>query len=82
MNKDEFRELISEALDARAPVDKDTHIKHHEFIDVLLEEHKIKKQRKEKIKTQVIGWSIIAVLSAIGTAVYHWFEHMINTGGQ
>ena len=81
MNKDEFREVIDEALNSRAPVDKDTHIKHHQFIDVLLEEHEQKKQRNEKIKTQVIGWGILAVLSGIGTAIYHWFEHFVQ-GGQ
>jgi len=81
MNNDDLKKTLEEVLDARAPVDKETHIKHHDFIDILLEEREKSKALKEKVKTQVIGWGIVAFLSGIGTAVYHWFEHFIQ-GGQ
>lgn len=81
MNKDELKEALREELDARSPVDKETHIKHHRFIDVLIGEYEAKKARNEKIKQNVIVWGILAILSGIGTAVYQWFEHFVQ-GGQ
>jgi len=79
---EELKKALEEVLDARAPVDKETHIKHHEFVDILIEERQKKKERNEKIKTQVIGWGILAILSGIGTALYHWFSHFVQNGGQ
>ena len=46
---------------------------HHRFINQLIEERERKKERVEKIKTQVWGWGIIVLLSSIGTAVYGFF---------
>lgn len=81
-DKDDLKKVLEEVLDARAPVDKETHIKHHAFIDILLEEREKSKARNEKIKTQVIGWGVVVVLSGIGTAIYQWFEHFVRNGGQ
>jgi len=77
-SNEDLKKALEEVLDARAPVDKETHIKHHKFIDVLIEEWEKKKERNEKIKTQVMGWGVILLLGAIGKAVYHYF---VNHGG-
>lgn len=82
MNKDELKEALREELDSRSPVDKEAHIKHHKFLDLFIEDFERKKERNERIKQNVIVWGIVAILSGIATAVYHWFEHLVRNGGQ
>lgn len=52
-------------------MDFETHREQHRFIEEWIEEIKLKRERREKLKTQVMGWSIITILGSIGTAVYH-----------
>lgn len=52
-------------------IDADVHFEQHQFIAEWIEEVKTKRARREKIKTQVMGWGIITTLGSIGTAVYH-----------
>lgn len=47
------------------------HHDHHEFIGELLEEQRAKRERSEKIKTQVFGWGIVTFLTGVGTGVYN-----------
>ena len=49
----------------------EAHIEQHKFIEEWIAEIKIKRERREKIKTQVMGWGIITALGSIGTGVYH-----------
>ena len=52
-------------------IDVEAHKEQHRFIEEWIEEVKIKRERREKIKTQVMGWGIVSVLGSIGTGVYH-----------
>ena len=52
-------------------IDVEAHKEQHRFIEEWIEEIKLKRERREKIKTQVMGWGIISVLGSIGTGVYH-----------
>lgn len=80
------KEALAELLDERNRVDSVTHQKHHAYIEIQIEKEEKRKRRCEKIKTQVMGWGIIAILGGIGTAVYNWGWHIISiiskkTGG-
>jgi hypothetical protein len=56
------------------------HREQHAFISEWMEEMRIKRERREKIKTQVFGWAIVSALGSVGTAAYHgamWLrEHL------
>lgn len=52
-------------------VPADVHIEQHAFIAEWIAEVKIKRERREKIKTQVAGWAIVTFLGSIGTGAYH-----------
>jgi hypothetical protein len=42
----------------------------HEFLRTLIHREQIRAERWEKIKTQVLGWGIIAVAGWLGTVVW------------
>lgn len=75
MRKEELIEALQEALNSKRVIDNDTHKIHHQFIEMMIKKEERSVERWEKIKTQVWGWGIVAVLSAIGTAVYKTFFH-------
>lgn len=47
------------------------HQEQHAFLHEWIEEIKRKRELREKIKTQVFGWAIIAALGSLATAVYN-----------
>ena len=49
----------------------DEHREHHAFMHEWIEEIKRKRERREKLKTQLAGWAIIAALTSIGTGAYN-----------
>jgi len=51
-------------------VPEEVHRDHHAFITEWLQAQRAKRERAEKIKTQVGGWAIITLLSGIGTGAY------------
>lgn len=57
-------------------VPEEMHREHHDFIREYIEERRIKRERVEKIKTQVMGWGIVSLLGGIGTGVYHSFQYL------
>ena len=52
-------------------VDAEIHREQHAFIAEWIEEIKRKRERREKIKTQVAGWAVVSALGSIGTGAYH-----------
>lgn len=80
MDKNEVTEAVLEALEKRATIDGGKHKGHHEFIELsrpfiesFIRREKRKQERWETIKTKVLGWGIIGLLGAVGTAVYQVF---------
>lgn len=57
-------------------VPEEVHREQHAFLAEWIEEIRVKRERREKIKTQVMGWGIIAALSSIGTGGYHLFQYL------
>lgn len=73
-NRDDFVKSVVCAIREEAligGIDAEAHKEQHRFIEEWIEEVKIKRERCEKIKTQVMGWGIVSVLGSIGTGVYH-----------
>ena len=73
-NRDDFVKSVVCAIREEAliaGIDVEAHKEQHRFIEEWIEEVKIKRERREKIKTQVMGWGIVSVLGSIGTGVYH-----------
>ena len=77
MEYEELKQVIREALNenGQSSVPSDLHAKHHEFIDMMLEKYQRRRDIADKIKAQVGGWAIIAMLAAIGS--YAW-SHVID----
>lgn len=71
----EIAQAIREELSSLT-VPEEMHREHHEFIREYIEERKVKRERAEKIKTQVMGWGLVTVLGSIGTGVYHTFLYL------
>lgn len=61
---------------ASLTVPEDMHREHHEFIREYIEERRIKRERAEKIKTQVMGWGVVTLLGSIGTGFYHSIQFL------
>jgi len=78
--KEVVKQAIREVLEERNNLDAVTHAEHHRFIGVLVKEHQVSNARKEKIKTQIMGWSIISIttafVGALGYAVIKWIEQI------
>ena len=49
----------------------ETHYAHHRFVEDLIARDQRRQRTKEKIKEQVIGWGVIAMLGALAAAVYN-----------
>lgn len=70
LTKQDLQDAINEVMDERARIDQATHVQHHEFIEMLIEQYQEKKRVRESVKKQVIGWGVILALGGVGTAVY------------
>lgn len=70
-------QIVAETLDERRSISEEAHRSHHAFLDAWIEEIEIKKERREKVKTQVVGWGIITILGGIGTGAYHLYLYVI-----
>ena len=65
---------------AKLTVPEEIHRVHHAFVAEWLEQQRRKRERAEKIKTQVGGWAIVTLLGGIGKLGYDAFlyfkEHL------
>lgn len=73
ITKSELIEAVELALDSRARIDEHTHIrdhdyidksinkKHGQFVDMLIEKQRIKTERWEMIKTNVLTWGSVGL---------------------
>jgi hypothetical protein len=83
MEKEHLEQIaasVAEQLDKNRHIDRDTHRKHHEFIDTVIMETNRRRNFWEQIRKQVAGWGIIMVISGIGYAVWQWFDHFVHKG--
>lgn len=55
---------INEVLDQRRGEDME-HKEHHAFINMLIEKERRRQDRREKIKTQLMGWGLITFLGGL-----------------
>lgn len=55
-------------------IPSEQHKHHHDLWQAELEERARIRERRERVKTSVIGWFIITVLGGIGTAIYQTFD--------
>ena len=71
-----FREVM-----ASLTVPEDLHREHHEFIKEFIEREKARRERQEKLKTQVWGWFILGALGALAKGAYQggmWLKDHIK----
>ncbi len=54
----------------------EVHVEHHAFMSEWVAEMKTKRERREKIRTQVEGWAVVTALGAIGTGAYHALQYL------
>lgn len=77
--------VVSEELDTRRTIPIEEHRDHHHFIGLLIEQRRIRRERWEAVRRQVIGWSVIAALAAIGALAYEsligWLRRLLGNGG-
>ena len=52
------------------------HAKQHEVLERWIENDTRQQERTEKIKTQVMGWSIVTLLGGVGTGIYQAFRFL------
>ncbi len=71
-------DLLGEVLDKHRGVEAETHKKHHEFIDLAIEDIERKKTFWLSVRKQVFGWGIIMMLSGAGLAVADWMQHVLK----
>lgn len=69
-------EAIRNLLDERARLEPEVHAEHHAFVKALMERERRKTELWEKVKTQVLGWGLIAAVGTLGTIIFEWLQHM------
>ena len=79
MTNDELKKVLHEVLDERARSYAERHDKHHEFIDILIAEKRAKVMRMEKVKTHVIGWSVVTAISGAGYAIWIGLKSILSS---
>ena len=78
---EDLEETLVKVLDARAPVDRETHIRHHAYIETLIEENLKKAERNEAIKKAVYIWGTIGILSATAKFVHTKWQAIVSLFG-
>ena len=72
--KKDVAEIVSEAVNQsfnrNAFVDRELHESHHDFIARFIAKEDRSQQLRESVKKQVVGWSVIVLISGIGYFVY------------
>jgi truncated hemoglobin YjbI len=63
-------DAVLAGLDKRQAIDRETHAMHHDYVAMRIEERRQWLERREKVIQTVGGWAIIAMLAAIGSAVW------------
>lgn len=73
--KDDREELVRAVVCAirseTLSIPEEQHREQHAFLAEWIEEIRLKRERREKIKTQVMGWGAVTILGSIGTAAYN-----------
>lgn len=65
MDKKDFTKIINEVLDSRREKDL-SHSEHHEFIERMIKKEERRQEIWDKVKAQVLGWGIVAIIGSIG----------------
>lgn len=65
-NKDEIVQAVKQAIKETRSIEDNSHKAQHEWISMQIEREKRAQISRQKIKDQLLGWAIIAALSAIG----------------
>lgn len=73
---------IDETLARRRSIDEETHRQDHEFLKTWREREMRKRDSREKVREQVVGWSIITMLSGVGYAAYRGAVNLLHKAGQ
>lgn len=66
------RETVSEELDGRRTIPIEEHRDHHLWIGDQIRRHRVRGERFEAVRRQVVGWAVIAFLGGIGLMSYEW----------
>lgn len=75
---DALKTAINEILDERDGFNGRTHADHHRFVAELIDERKKSKERRERLRQQVIGWGAITFLSGVGYSFYQVFVELVK----
>ncbi len=80
MTEQEMIKALHEVLDERDHIDAETHADHHTWLRNEIKCQKIRRDQMGRIKTQVIGWSIISAIGAIAAVLWYAMQDVIYKG--
>ena len=83
MDKDDFEQfekILMNVLNKRARIPEERHLTHHDFVENLIVERQRRDERIESIRRQVIGWSIITAIGALGYSAWAYLLNTIRNG--
>ena len=69
---------VADALDSRRYIDEQTHAKHHEFIDELIDSSHKWSAVRERILERALTVVVIAAVLAVSTAVWAYFKLQVG----
>lgn len=55
-----------------------SHHKHHDYIQMCIERERRRREMWEKVKTQVLGWGIIAMIGFLGKIAWDSWQHYLH----
>lgn len=78
VEKEEIARAVAAELEKARTINVETHRKHHEFMEYMIERQKRSDARKEKIIQTVAGWGVITALTGLGLAIWHYLKQNLN----
>lgn len=77
-----LKRAVDDAMSEYMGQNGDTHRKDHrdlrEFLTTMADDRRVKKERWERVRTHVIGWSIVAAISGVIALSVHWVKTSQN----
>ena len=75
----EIATAVVEALESSRYISKPEHERHHEYIDSLIDRDTKRAQMYDQVKTHIVKFGAIGVISGLGLAVYHYIRELLHS---
>lgn len=80
-----LKQALHEVLQEHRSIDAEQHRLHHDYIAEQIERYRVRRDRWEKVRTHVYGWSAVSAIGSfiyfLGEGVKQFFIHLFKIKG-